>query len=471
MGFALRLPFIGQAYENRAIQVSNQKCINWYPEIESDNSRNVITLQSVSGSREFANVSLNPDDAIRGMVFAVADNKLYFVAGSTLYSSDSSGVTTSLGNIDGSGLVSMAENSNAQIAIATGSSYWVYDSSGLDKITDAGRVSDLAFQDGYIALIETNSDVFKITSDTDARVINPVDFVATGANPDKLVGIVQSERRLWLFGSNSIEIFYNSGAAAFPFTRVDGGSSNGFGLAGKDAKIVQDSVVYWLSNDGRIYLSNGYTPQRISHYGVENSIRKYSDISDCECSQWTENGHKFIAFSFPTGNQTWVFDATSAMWHERSSGVVGDGDVWRSRLNTRAWGKNLVGDRLSGVVGELDLELFTEYGNLMKAKRTSPVVHAEQKEFFTDRLEFLMESGFTDEQNFEPTVNLRWSDDGGVTFGNWIKENLGKIGEYQERVVFRMLGQSVNRVYDLEITSDVRRILIDCDVVGEVGDV
>lgn len=467
----MKLPFIGQAYENRAIQVSSQKCVNWYPEIESDNSRNVITLQSVSGSREFVSVSSSPDNAIRGMVFAIFDSRLYFVAGNTLYASNSAGDVESIGNVDGSGLVSIAENSNSQIAIATGLSYWVYDSSGLDRISDAGAVSDLAFQDGYIALVETGTDVFKITSDTDARIINPVDFVATGANPDKLVGIVQSERRLWLFGTNSIEIFYNSGAAAFPFTRVDGGSSNGFGLAGKDAKIVQDSVVYWLSNDGRIYLSNGYTPQRISHYGVENSIRKYSDISDCECSEWTENGHKFIAFSFPTGNQTWVFDATSAMWHERATGVVNDGDVWRSRLNTRAWGKNLVGDRLSGLVGELDLELFTEYGNLMKAKRTSPVVHAEQKEFFTDRLEFLMETGFTDQQGYEPIVNLRWSDDGGVTFGNWVKENIGKIGEYQERVVFRRLGQSVNRVYDLEMTADVRRILIDCDVVGEVGDV
>jgi hypothetical protein len=461
----MKIPFIGQAYSNRSIQVASQICINWYPEVEQNDARNVVTLQTCSGIELFAEISSGKE--VRGLLFSEYDQVLYAVIDDVFYVFEKDGSYSSKGSVDGNGIVSIAENGASQVAISTGESYWVYDETGLSKVADAGAVSDVVFQDDYIVFTRTDTGRFGITDINDARSINPLDEAATGANPDKLVGLVQVERRIWLFGTDSIEIWYNSGNAGFPFTRVDGGSSNGFGLAGKDAKVLQDSVVYWLSNDGRIYYSNGYTPQRASHQGIENSIRTYDDISDCEASQWTENGHKFIAFSFPSAGATWVFDSTTGMWHERSSGLKDA--VWRARLATRAWGFNLVGDRDSGKLGILSLDLFTEYDDIMVARRKTPVVHADQNVFFTDRLEIVMEVGQTDRQGFNPKASLRWSDDGGLTWGNWLNQDIGGIGDYRERLVWYRLGQAQNRVYDLRITDNVRRTLIDCVIEGEVG--
>jgi len=469
----VKIPFIGQAYENRSIKISNQKCINLYPEIqEAADTRAIVALQSVSGCKMFSEIS-SVSGEVRGLHFSENQRKLFAVVDQYLYSVSIDKSFYKIGRIDGDGLVSMTDRGDAreefgnQICIATGVSYWVYDKTGLSKEYSAGAVSDLTFQDGYILLTRTGTDrIYCTETPKNARVINPLDFIIAGANTDLCVGITQVERRVWVFGADSITILYNSGATEFPFSVVDGGSSNGFGLAGKDAKVMKDSNVFWCSTDGRIYVSNGYTPTRISHYGIENSIRQYEKTSDCEASAWTENGHKFIAFSFPSGNETWVYDANTRMWHQRSSGYTGD--VWSSRLNVRAWELNLVGDRYRGFIGELDLDIFQEYGAYMQARRVTPTIHANQNVFITDRIELVMDVGLSESPG-EAKISMRWSDDSGYTWGNWIDDGLGEQGHYKRKVTFYELGQAKDRVYELMITDNVRRTLIDCVVEGEVG--
>jgi hypothetical protein len=69
----------------------------------------------------------------------------------------------------------------------------------------------------------------------------------------------------------------------------------------------------------------------------------------------------------------------------------------------------------------------------------------------------------------EAKISMRWSDDSGYTWGNWIDDGLGEQGHYKRKVTFYELGQAKDRVYELMITDNVRRTLIDCVVEGEVG--
>jgi hypothetical protein len=48
-----------------------------------------------------------------------------------------------------------------------------------------------------------------------------------------------------------------------------------------------------------------------------------------------------------------------------------------------------------------------------------------------------------------PQVVLRFSDDGGHTWSNEKYSTLGRVGEYLKRVIFRRLGTSRDRVYEL----------------------
>jgi hypothetical protein len=56
---------------------------------------------------------------------------------------------------------------------------------------------------------------------------------------------------------------------------------------------------------------------------------------------------------------------------------------------------------------------------------------------------------------------LRWSDDGGTTFGNEHWTTIGAAGRYQNRALWRRLGQARDRVYEMSISDPVKR-----DIVG-----
>ena len=51
-------------------------------------------------------------------------------------------------------------------------------------------------------------------------------------------------------------------------------------------------------------------------------------------------------------------------------------------------------------------------------------------------------------------LNLRWSDDGGNTFGNPLIQNMGNPGQYNASIVYQNLGTSRDRVFELSWSSD-----------------
>jgi hypothetical protein len=456
-----------------SIPVSNQLCINWYPETESADSRNVITLQTATGIKIFVDIAASGIDHIRGMHFSEQLQLLFVVSGNELYDITSAGVKTLRGTIAGGTDVRMADN-GAQVGIVNGLQYYVYTASTTTladvKHSGGGDIvgQDIGFIDGRFVISIVDTQKFYITAVNAAQTVTSTDNADVIANPDNLAGLLVADRRIWFFGTSSFDVYFDSQQAAaagsFPMIRTDGAAKNGYGLASLYGKVVQDGIPYWCSNDGRIYRANGYQPERISHYGIENTLRKYSKISDCQATQWTENGHRFVQFSFPAGGETWVFDATQGMWHQRSSGLL-------EKIVQECWDKRKIcGSRSEDKTGEFDLDIFTEYGASMKVRRTSPVAHANQNVIFYNRLEPVFEAGRA-QSGEDPEVALRWSDNAGATWGNYVLAKIGKIGEYAWRTVFYSLGSATNRVYDLQITDNVPRTLIDVVVDAEVGEV
>lgn len=61
----------------------------------------------------------------------------------------------------------------------------------------------------------------------------------------------------------------------------------------------------------------------------------------------------------------------------------------------------------------------------------------------------------------DPQIMLRWSDDGGKTWSNWLTASIGKIGEFNKLIKFYRLGQSRNRVYHVRFTEAVK-----CNLMG-----
>src|ERR1700742_3857138 len=69
----------------------------------------------------------------------------------------------------------------------------------------------------------------------------------------------------------------------------------------------------------------------------------------------------------------------------------------------------------------------------------------------------------------EPQVNLRWSDDGGHTWSNYQARGVGFAGDYKKRVLWRRLGRSRDRVYELSITDPISARIIDAYLLADPG--
>lgn len=69
-----------------------------------------------------------------------------------------------------------------------------------------------------------------------------------------------------------------------------------------------------------------------------------------------------------------------------------------------------------------------------------------------------------------PQVFLRWSDDGGHVWSNYYPANLGETGEYKTRAIWRRLGRSRNRVYEISCSDPYPFRIIDGYINGDPGD-
>lgn len=102
-------------------------------------------------------------------------------------------------------------------------------------------------------------------------IVDPLNFATAESKPDILLQCMQQGDNLVLFGKDSTEFWYGTGAADLPFSPIQGrpydrGVWSGTGL------LVNDSVIV-VGSDGRVYeVSDGATP--ISTPGIEERIKR-----------------------------------------------------------------------------------------------------------------------------------------------------------------------------------------------------
>lgn len=499
----MKTPILGSTYVTRSVNAADARLVNLFAEIIPEAGKEPVFLNRAPGMTLRVTVGTGP---IRGMLRHAA--YLYVASGTTLHRVDSSYTVTTLGTISGTGPVSMSNN-GVQLFVACDGPSYIYNFTTLvfAQITDIDfpGAKTVTFLDGYFVFTEPNSQKFWVTAILNGLSVDPLDFASAEGSPDNLVAVIADHREIWLFGEQSVEVWYNSGGADFPLSRING-AFNELGCAAAYSVAKADNGLFWLGSDDRgsgvVYRSQGYNGARISTHAVEWQIQQYSTISDAIGYTYQQDGHTFYVLTFPTANATWVYDASTNAWHERA-GWTGI-QFMRHRSNCQAFYNNLtlVGDFENGNVYSLDLDVYADNGGVQKWLRTWRALetgkndlkrtaqHALQLDCETgvglngfdtfdpelyviiqaeDLEPIMLENGndliteaaptSTPVQGANPQVMLRWSDDGGHT---WVYEqwrSMGKIGEYGYRTIWRRLGMTTklrDRVYEISGTDPVK---------------
>lgn len=471
----MKTPILGSTYVTRSINAANARMVNLFPEIVPEGGKEPAFLNRAPGLKLKVAVGSGP---IRGLWSY--GNNMYVVSGNTLYKVTSDYIVTSLGTVSGtSEPVSMADNGNQLFVACNGPSY-IYNlqTNVFQQISDSdfpGAVT-VSYIDSYFAFNEPNSQKIWVTSLLDGTSIDPLDFASAEGSPDGVVGIIADHRELWVFGTNSIEVWYNTGNPDFPFSRIQG-AFNELGCVAAYSIAKMDNGLFWLGQDARgqgiVYRANGYTGQRISTHAVEWQIQQYNNLSDAIGYTYQQDGHSFYVLIFPTANTTWVYDVTTQSWHERAGFI--NGEFTRHRSNCQVFFNNevLVGDYQNANIYSFDLDNFSDNDNVQKwlrSWRALPTGQNNLKRTAQHSLQIDLETGvgLNLGQGSDPQVMLRWSDDGGHTWSNEHWVSIGKIGEFYRRAIWRRLGMTMklrDRVYELSGTDPVKIAIIGAELI------
>ena len=128
---------------------------------------------------------------------------------------------------------------------------------------------------------------------------------------------------------------------------------------------------------------------------------------------------------------------------------------------TYAVGKNRVGSRTDGKIYEMSQSVATDIdGTGLRRVRRAPHLVNELNRITYDRFTLYMEVGLglSTGQGSDPLAMLRWSNDGGQSFGNVLEASAGPVGEYKRRVIWRKLGQARDRVFEVRQSDPVKSV-------------
>lgn len=308
------IQFATNSYKSRSLPLSAQRCVNVYAEREPADAKSQVAVFGVPGLVNFTTCGAGP---IRG--WTVMNGVLYVVSGGFLYSVTSTGTATALGGtISGTGPVGISNN-GTQVCIVNGTFGYIWSSSiGFTVISSANfyPANTVTFFDNYFVFDKKDTNQWFISGSLDGTSFSGTDFASAEVSPDYVVGIVNQQENLMIFGQKTVETWYDAGAVNFPFLRVDAGTIER-GLAAPMCTVKEDNSVFFLGDDVIFYRLNGISPVRVSTHAIEDAWQSYTTVSDAYCFSYTYEGHKFVVVQFPTANATFVYDISTGLWHER----------------------------------------------------------------------------------------------------------------------------------------------------------
>lgn len=463
-----QVPFIGPSFAYPGLPLGVQSSINYYLDLIGNEGRSSSALRGCPGLVPEV-TGLN--GAIRGLF--EANDAGYVVAGTKLYKIDSVFGTTELGTIPGTDPVYIIEGTTYILICDRPIGYLkgyalipnnVTFGYTYNKTTAAfAQVTDADFNS------TTTTAQFFISALEDFTTYDALDFDSANIKPDDLLGIFVVGTQALMVGKRSIEFWYYSGAADFPFAQQDGMTLNK-GVKSYKSVSVGDDTIFFLGEDLSFYTLIGSRQLRISNSVIEEIVSRETNISQTEAFYHYWQGHKFYCVILPSGRSL-IFDHLlvenpNIAWHERKTW---NKSRWRANSACYLNNKVIVGDYAQGRLYSLSGTTYTDDGEILEATRIGNFMHADNRKMKIPDFQITAYNGqgLVTSPDVDPLISLSISRDGGRTFSQERTRSLGKNGEYEKIIRWRNNGQTrTSMAFKTTITADCPR-----DIINATGDV
>lgn len=462
-----RFGFVGPTYTAQSTSASAERAINWYVQLmESDGKSRAILLPS-PGIVVFATIS---DSKVRG---GLEYKGRHYVVGQSFYEISSAGVVTNYGALAFDSNPASLVAAGNYVVIASGGSLYTFNvtTNTLAALSDPVGVIQVLTIDGYFVALKSGTNQMRVSAVLDPTSWPGSQIIATNRFPDNIVSIHADHNELVVLGAKS-GVFYSDTGSLNIFDPI-GGTVIEQGSAATFGAVRIDNSTCFIGQDERGsavgFRLDGYGPKRITTHAVETAWQGYVRVSDAVSYSYQEQGHTFWHVYFPSAtastSASWRYDTATQLWHEvgywdAASGVF---QAHHSQNHVFCFGKHLVGDWNSGNIYDMSSNYMDDAGNLIRRVRRAPYVGSEEEWVSHYKLQVLLEAGtaLQSGQGSNPIINLRWSDDGGHTWSNEHSTSAGLVGQFKARAIWRRLGRSRGRVYEISVSDPIAWRIID----------
>lgn len=371
---------------------------------------------------------------------------LFRVMGTKLCTVSKAGAVTVLGDVGGSGLVSM-DYSFDRLGIASDGKLWYWDGTTLSQVTDPdiGTVLDVHWIAGYFMTTDGTSIV--TTDLADPASVNVLHYGSAEADPDPVMAVDELRNEAYAFGRYTVEVYQNVGGTGFPFERIDG-AQVGKGCIGTHAYCsLGNTFVFTGSGRGEapaVYQMVPGDVQKVSTREIDTILLGYTEaeLSQIRMETRVDKSHQHVLIHLP--DQCLVYDTMASaemqtpVWFVLTTALTGLGQ-YRARGLVWCYDQWNVGDPQSGAVGRLTGDVSTHWGQRNGWEFGTSIIYNAGSGAIVHELELVCLTGRV-ALGADPVIWTSYSTDG-QTWSQERSARAGRQGERNKRIAWRTQGK------------------------------
>jgi hypothetical protein len=360
----------------------------------------------------------------------------------------------------------------------------------LADITDPDypdTVFDVTYKDTYFIWLDADSNRFYMSDSQASDVascVNALDFGTVESNPDVLTAVKPIGNEIAIFGTETIEFFYNSGNVDFPFER-NSGVTQEVGTRSKLSIQKLNNVIVFIGTNkdgfGVVYLLDGYTPKRISTHSIERKILESGEIEGIYSYAYQDEGNYFYTIVIPDlvilsdeelpFTPAYQYNLSTGLWNELLFSNAGNEQFVIPLYHEFAFDKNLVFAETDSGTGTKYIDCVAlengVYKNLARFDtalspvsvyryRTITHLSRENRDVVYKSFELDIQKDVANGDDADPTISISMSKDGGMIYGTPKVVRIGGTNA-QQRVRIKRLGRGRDVVFKIESNSPVQQ--------------
>lgn len=435
----MKAEFVGpSARDDKFPTGGTSRLINGYREPMVPGGRAPHVLRAVPGMQSFASIP-----AVFARAAVLYDNKITTVVAGRLWSISADGALVNIGDVQAADDIVSIAVSTGIACVVSNRKYWTWNGTTLANpttgaVTDAGSVAQLG---NYVLVSEFNGRRIAWSNLAAPGTFGGLNFKSAEITAEPIIRLVTFKDALFVFKAGGYETWTVTGLSGpDAFARIDGAQGEP-GLLAYNLVTTFPNGMAWVGTDGRLHVL-GVGP--ISTPPLEVAIET---LGPKRLFFYEQRGHGFICLTFEDA-PAWCYDTATGEWHERDQ----NGGPWLATLSVKMGPDWYLGTDV-GRFAKLGASC-TDFGRPMVRRYVSNTIETDER-FVIDAVEAFPRLGDVQGDGTPAKITLKMSRDAGMTWGTAKDRDVGTTGAWENRLVWRGLGQFRRATLEVSQTGPV----------------